>query len=343
MIVETVESSVFIGTANHGFGQQAQEEIRRLFGNEAKFSHVVPAEIFLYSLPVGKMDAISKVLEQEPMFLRHMQPVDVELDWDGSVAALQAWIHDSFQLTEGTKLAIQIRKTEQVSQLSTGECKKALDSVLTDAYAIVPVAKDAELILSVYLTPERAYAGISKPTDNLSDWAGGAIRFRKEDGQVSRAKFKLLESEVAFGLDFTQYRSAVDVGAAPGGWTSLLLERGIKVTAIDPAKLDAGLLKHPNLTFHKKNASDVVLQPDSFDLLVCDMSWSPRQMARLVKGLLHALQSGGTAIITVKLMHKKPFQTVRELLEDVEPELVLQKAKQLFHNREELTLFFIKS
>lgn len=338
-----VKPSVFIGTANHGYGQQAQEEIRRLFGAESKFSHVVPAEIFLFTLPVDKSEAVQTLLSQEPMFLRHMQPVDAELEWDGSIAALQDWVAGQFQLEAGTKLAIQVRKTEQVKQLSAGQCKQALDQVLTEAYSVVPVAKEAELILSVYLTEHTAYAGISKPTDNLSDWSGGAIRFRKEEGQVSRAKFKLLEAEIAFGLDFTQYRTAIDVGAAPGGWTSLLLERGVKVTAIDPAKLDAGLLKHPNLTFHKKNAGEVKLKPDAYELFVCDMSWSPRQMAKLVKGLLPALQTGGTAIITVKLMHRKPFQTVRELLEDIEPELTLQKAKQLFHNREELTLFFIKS
>jgi 23S rRNA (cytidine2498-2'-O)-methyltransferase len=343
-MIEPECQSVFIGTSNHGYGQQAQEELRRLFGSGAKFGHLVPAEIFLFTLPVSKTEATRTILEQDPMFLRHMQPVDAELEWNGSVAMLQDWIHRSFLLVEGTKLAIQVRKTEQLApDLSAGEFKQALDSVLTDAYKIVPVAKDADQILSLYLTQHKAYAGISKPAHNLSDWSGGAVRFRKEDGQISRAKFKLLEAEQTFGLDLTQYRSAIDIGAAPGGWTSLLLERGLKVTAVDPAKLDAVLLKHPNLTFHQKNAGDIKLNNDAFDLLVCDMSWSPRQMAKLVKGLLHALQAGGTAIITVKLMHKKPFQTVRELLEDVAPELTLQKAKQLFHNREELTLFLIKS
>jgi 23S rRNA (cytidine2498-2'-O)-methyltransferase len=59
--------------------------------------------------------------------------------------------------------------------------------------------------------------------------------------------------------------------------------------------------------------------------------------------LLYALKLGGTAIITVKLMHKKPFQTVRELLQAFESQLHLVKAKQLFHNREELTLYLMKS
>ena len=44
-------------------------------------------------------------------------------------------------------------------------------------------------------------------------------------------------------------------------------------------------------------------------------------MGRLVADLLYSLQSGGTAIITVKLMHKKPFQTVRDVLKILEPSL----------------------
>ncbi|MCS7461137.1 methyltransferase domain-containing protein [Paenibacillus doosanensis] len=345
MTEETVYST-FIGTANHGFGQHAQEEIRRLFEAGTRFSHLVPSEIFLFMVPAGRQEATQRLLDREPMFLRHMQPVDAELEWDGTVEALGGFAAQKreLELQAGTKFAVQVRKTEQVgSGIAAGACKQAIDEALAGRYEAIPVVKDADVILSVFLTEDTAYVGVSKPEQNLSDWSGGAIRFRKEEGQVSRAKFKLLEAERTFGLDYSQYRSALDIGAAPGGWTSLLLERGVKVTAVDPAKLDASLLRHPQLTFLQKNAAEVRFKEQSFDLLVCDMSWSPRQMGKLIKGLLYSLQSGGTAIITLKLMHKKPFQTVRELTGDLAPELALQKAKQLFHNREELTLFFIKS
>jgi 23S rRNA (cytidine2498-2'-O)-methyltransferase len=344
MTEQELQSSIFIGTANHGFGQQAQEEVRRLFGAQTKTAHLIANETFLFQLPFSKSDVTQKLVEQEPMFLRHIQPVDADLDWDGTLASLEVWVQNVIQLEAGTHVAVQVRKMEQVStDMTQSGFKQAMDRVLVEQFSAVPVAKDAELILSLYLTPEKAYIGKSRPEHNLSDWSGGAIRFRKEEGQVSRAKFKLLEAEQAFQLDFSQYRTGLDVGAAPGGWTSLLLERGVKVTAIDPAKLDKELLKHPNLTFIQKNASDIKLNAESFELLVCDMSWNPRQMARLIKGLLPSLRTGGTVIITAKLMHKKAFQTVREIVDDLSPELALQKAKQLFHNREELTLFLIKS
>ncbi|MNF15260.1 hypothetical protein D3C80_2177880 [compost metagenome] len=65
-------------------------------------------------------------------------------------------------------------------------------------------------------------------------------------------------------------------------------------------------------------------------------------MSKLVLDLEPALKRGATAIITVKLMHRKPLQTIRDVISRLSTEFVLQKAKQLFHNREEITLYLQK-
>jgi 23S rRNA (cytidine2498-2'-O)-methyltransferase len=338
--------SRFIGTSNHGFAQYAQEEIKRLFPT-ARFTLLVPTEVFTFELPVSVEEAARLIRQQEPMFLRHMQPVDHVLEGSRSEADLSElvqWLREHASFQAGEKIAVQVRKEEgSGAPYAPIAVKSAMDQLFSSHFDVEPVVKDASRIVSVYVTAEKVYIGISRPEDNLSDWSGGAIRFHKEEDQISRAKFKLLEAEQRFGLDFGSYRNALDIGAAPGGWTSLLLEKGLKVTAIDPANMHPSLISNPNLTFHKKNAGDVKLRDEEFDLLVCDMSWSPRQMGRLVADLLYALKLGGTAVITVKLMHKKPFQTVRELLQAFESQLHLVQAKQLFHNREELTLYLIKS
>ncbi|GJM81737.1 hypothetical protein HMSSN139_42330 [Paenibacillus sp. HMSSN-139] len=205
------------------------------------------------------------------------------------------------------------------------------------------MVRDADWVISVFAGQDRIYAGVAHPQDNLSDWNGGAIRFRKEEGQISRAKFKLLEAEAAFGIPFESFREALDIGAAPGGWTSFLLERGLSVTAVDTAKLHPSLLSSPKLTFLQRNANRVKFKENQFDLLVCDMSWSPKLTARLVTDLLYALVPGGTAIVTVKLLTKKPMALIQEVTEVFqEARLQVQRAKQLFHNRDEITLYMIK-
>ena len=336
-----------IGTVNHGFAQYAQEEIRRLI-QDSKFTVIEPGEVFFMRTERPYEEVAAALRSQEPIFLRHIHPVTHQLPIDRTRADLDRMIDfiqglDEFQ--SGEKLAIQVRKLPAAKfDYTPFGVKEALDPILAETKGVEPVLRgaDADRILSIYLTADTMHLGLSRPEDNLSDWSGGAVRYQREEGQISRAKFKLLEAEERFGLDLASFDNAVDIGAAPGGWTSLLLERGLSVTAIDPGDLDDRLLRNPNLTYMKKNAGDVKFAPDTFDLLVCDMSWSPKQMAKLVKELLPALRSGGTAVITVKLMHKKPFQTVRETIAEFGEELELQRAKQLFHNREELTLCLVK-
>ncbi|MFD2612163.1 SAM-dependent methyltransferase [Paenibacillus gansuensis] len=351
---EAVKQCRLIGTSNTGFAQQAQEEIRRLFGS-AVFTYIVPSEVFLAELPVDREEALRLLQANEPMFLRHIQPVLEEIRWTENpesvtveqaeeiYAKLSEWLIREKAALAGKKIAVQIRRSSLAPQaIGKQAIKEVADAVLAEQLGSELVVRGSEQIVSVYIGKDRIYAGYSKPEENLSDWSGGAVRFQKEEGQISRAKFKLLEAEQQFGFSFNQFHQALDIGAAPGGWTSLLLERGLKVTAVDPAALAPQLMKHPKLTYLKKNAGDVKFEPGSFDLLVCDMSWSPRMMAKLVDDLLYAVRPGGNLIITVKLLHKKAFQTVREVLEVWEGSLQLLQAKQLFHNREELTLYLLR-
>jgi 23S rRNA (cytidine2498-2'-O)-methyltransferase len=339
----------WIGTSNRGSAQYAVEELRRMFPT-MKFVYLVPAEVFRFIVSdMHAEEVVSQILSNEPIFLRHLQPVDAAFERSDSEASadlqrLQEAVIGLGTLSIGDKVAVQVRKTEASGfGLSSSEVKRALDDAMVSRIGVEPVVRDADWIVSVYVTEQAVFTGVSRPEHNLSDWPGGMIRFRHEDEQISRAKFKLLEAERVFGLDFTAYRSAIDLGAAPGGWTSLLLERGLHVTAIDPGALHPSLKGHPKLTFLKRNAADVKLEEGGSDLLVCDMSWNPKMTGKLLKDLLYALQTGGSVIMTVKLMHGKPFQTIKEVIRELSPDLTLQRAKQLFHNREELTLFLVKT
>ncbi|CAH0121165.1 MULTISPECIES: SAM-dependent methyltransferase [unclassified Paenibacillus] len=335
----------WIATANHSFAPYAQEEFRRLFG-QIKSVQLIPGETFLIELPASAEEVGARLKAEPPIFVRHIQPVDRFWKLEDGVEelkALRSFIAANEQRLSGKRAAVQIRRTEgTATSLAVAEAKAELEEALR-AVSSEPVLRDADWVLSVFAATGMLYAGISRPEDNISDWSGGAIRFKREEGQISRAKFKLLEAERVFGLDLASCREGLDIGAAPGGWTSLLLERGLRVTAVDPAELHPSLIRHRNLTYLRKNASKVRFRPDQFDLLVCDMSWSPMQMVKLVSELLYSLRQGGIAIVTVKLMHKKPMQTIREVIVRFgEQRLQLQQAKQLFHNRDEITLYMIK-
>lgn len=349
-----IVSSRYICTANHGFIPYAQEELRRNFGS-VKSTVLIPGEVVLATLLHSEADVKAKIQSSSPMFLRHMFVIgweyrsnsseqrddnaDLSPDW---MEELLQYLRSDSRLND-TKVSIQARKSEKsLWGGSSADLKDTIQNGLTSLNANF-VVRDADWIISVFAAKDAVFAGITSPEDNISDWNGGAIRFQREEGQISRAKFKLLEAEQVFDIDFTSFREAVDIGAAPGGWTSFLLERGLKVTAIDTAKLHPSLMNNPNLTYLRKNANSVKFRDNQFDLLVCDMSWSPKLTANLVTDLLYALVPGGTAVVTVKLLSKKPMALIQDVIHTFQDaRMQVQRAKQLFHNRDEITLYMIK-
>jgi 23S rRNA (cytidine2498-2'-O)-methyltransferase len=328
-------------TANHGFAPYALEELRRLFPR-ASFRLIVPGEVFELSAEEGREEVLGKINASEPIFLRHIQPVDRALPITGGaddLAALAAVVRDLSDTFRGRRTAVHIRRKEGTPfPHAVADAKAAADAALREIGA-EPAMQSPERILSVFADEEELLIGAGTAEEMLSDWPGGAVRFRREDGQISRAKFKLLEAERTFGLRLDRHERALDIGAAPGGWTSLLLERGLDVTAVDPADLHPSLVGHPRVTWLKRNAGDVSFAPGTFDLLVCDMSWDPATMAKLVLRLAPSLKAGAEAIVTVKLLHRKPMRTIRNITEQLEQVFDVLRAKQLFHNRDEITLY----
>ncbi|CAM9301998.1 unnamed protein product, partial [Ectocarpus sp. 13 AM-2016] len=73
-----------------------------------------------------------------------------------------------------------------------------------------------------------------------------------EDTAVCRAYYKIKEvtsrADLSFGDDWT----AIDIGAAPGGWTSFLASKCRRVLSVDPAELDAAVLALPNVVHVQK-------------------------------------------------------------------------------------------
>lgn len=341
---DTADTAVFVGSSNRGFGKLAANELQRLFG-KARTQSLSPGDVFRFEVEGGHQDIARRIRERPPIFLRHMQPVHAAIpltgDAEQALAAIRGAVEQAPAPLRGKKVAVQARKAEApqtpLADIAPIDVKRAVDEALERAHGAIPVIRDMEWIVSVYLARDTAYVGWSRPEDNLSTWSGGAVHFRKEDGDISRAKYKLMEAEEAFGIDFGAYHAALDIGAAPGGWSSFLLEKELRVTAVDPADMHPSLLREHGFTYIRKNAADVSFPEGEFDLLVCDMSWDPLRMAELVKRLLPSVARDGLVLTTVKLMHGKAFATLRGVEQILQPEATLVRARQLFHNREEIT------
>ncbi|MGR6034544.1 MAG: 23S rRNA (cytidine(2498)-2'-O)-methyltransferase RlmM [Candidatus Nitrosoglobus sp.] len=197
-----------------------------------------------------------------------------------------------------------------------------------------------------FLSSVAAYPGISAPA-NSSPWFMGIPRLKCPRDTPSRAAMKLEEAWQVFLTPKQREETlcpgmqAVDLGAAPGGWTWQLARRGIQVTAVDngamaPVLMKSGLVKHRQMDAFRYTPSSPI------DWMVCDIVEQPRRVARLAA---QWLASGWCqqCIFNLKLPMKKRYQEV-QLCTDLIIE-VLEKTgisyeftfKQLYHDREEVT------
>ena len=78
-----------------------------------------------------------------------------------------------------------------------------------------------------------------------------------------------------------QGMTAVDLGAAPGGWTWQMVKRGIRVTAVDNGPMKGVLANHP-LVQHLRQDGFKFSPPKKVDWLICDMVEKPAKVATLI-------------------------------------------------------------
>ncbi len=187
---------------------------------------------------------------------------------------------------------------------------------------------------------------------NRNEWPNAIPRLRMPFEAPSRSTLKLAEAIHVFMTDqeanqrFKEGMRGVDIGAAPGGWTWQLVTRGLKVFAIDNGPLKGSVQGHPQVKHLRQDGFK--FRPDKpVDWLVCDMVEQPVRVANLmatwfVEGLTRE------AIFNLKLPMKKRlaevarcFNVIHEALDGAGIKHSLQ-AKQLYHDREEITVYVRK-
>jgi 23S rRNA (cytidine2498-2'-O)-methyltransferase len=196
-----------------------------------------------------------------------------------------------------------------------------------------------------FLDSSRVFVGLSDRRGS-SPWPLGIPRLRMPRSAPSRSTLKLDEAIGVFlspELAREHLRAgmhAVDLGAAPGGWSWQLAQRGLHVTAVDngpmaPAVVATGLVEHLRVDGFRYRPRRPV------DWLVCDMVEQPTRIAGLMAEWF-ARGDCREAIFNLKLPMKKRYQTVRQCLELIEQRAgkpLTLACKQLYHDRDEVTVY----
>jgi 23S rRNA (cytidine2498-2'-O)-methyltransferase len=197
-----------------------------------------------------------------------------------------------------------------------------------------------------FLHSGHAYLALGAP-DNSAPWPLGIPRLRLPRAAPSRSTLKLDEALQTFLDDseraawLTAGTRAVDLGAAPGGWSWQLSRRGIHVTAVDNGPMDPDLLDD-GLVTHLREDGFRYRPPRPVDWLVCDIVEQPHRIARLM-GQWLARGDARRAVFNLKLPMKRRWPAVRDALSETARlaaaggHPVDLRCKQLYHDREEVT------
>lgn len=199
-----------------------------------------------------------------------------------------------------------------------------------------------------FMSGNTAYIGYAL-TGNSSPWPMGIPRLKFPRGAPSRSTLKLEEAFLHFLSEREREQllqpgmSAVDLGAAPGGWTWQLVKRHLRVTAVDngamdPALLDSGVVEHVRTDGFRYHPNKPV------QWMVCDIVEQPIRIAALAVQWLAQGWCERT-IFNLKLPMKKRYQEVRRCLSHIDEALHDEgigyqiSCKQLYHDREEVTVY----
>jgi len=288
-------------------------------------------------------------VEPWPVFARAGFPVEAERAPDAELLAddvirllgarfakkpwlLAAWVPDS---DETNPLAA---KADALAEEVVARVERAVpEMALRRASSATAVRYGGVLVQIGLLSRDRAAVGALPAADAPSLRPGGRARAAMPGDAPSRAARKLAEAFDWIGRGPEPGETCVDLGAAPGGWTAVLLSRRARVIAVDPAKLAPELAKKKGLVHVLGSAFDFEPE-DAVDWLLCDMAWRPLEVAQLLAKW--GRRKWATALVAnVKLPMKQRVTFVRKVMstvagggwQDV-------KARQLYHDREEVTL-----
>ena len=188
-------------------------------------------------------------------------------------------------------------------------------------------ARDGELVLDVVTAPAEAaddglLVGWHRADRARGRWPGGVPHAAIPAEAPSRAWAKIEEAIRWSAIEPRAGDVAIELGAAPGGASFALLERGLTVHGIDPGAVAPRVLAYVGprgnrFVHHAVPAAEVDRRavPRPYQWLLSDMNLAPMVALKYVERFV-ALADGGLrgAFITLKLNDDGIFQALPGLL-----------------------------
>jgi len=300
---------------------------------------------------LGRKMALKELVftRQFIVILDHLEAMDVA---DRVSAVTMALLAHQSDVKPGGDLRVETPDTNDGKELSKF-CRKftvPLRQGLRKAGWLTVSESDRRPTLhAFFLSGQEVIVGYSY-SYNQSPWLMGIPRLRMPAGAPSRSTLKLAEAFQVFVPAHEHEErlqsglNAVDIGAAPGGWTYQLVQRGMMVQAVDNGPMAESLMDTGQVKHIQQDGFKFRPKKKNIHWLVCDMVEKPARVGELMTSWLLE-EYCKEAIFNLKLPMKKRYGLVKEYLAQMTQQLTEQghgrfelQAKQLYHDREEITV-----
>ena len=171
----------------------------------------------------------------------------------------------------------------------------------------------------------------------VSSFPRGEVPLADDKSAPSRAFTKLVEAEQRLGKRIERGETCVDLGASPGSWSYVAIQRGAHVIAVDRSELREDLMRSPRLRFETADAFKYQ-PPQTVDWLVCDVIAAPQRSIDLLLEWLREKRMR-QFIVTIKFKGHDEYALLETLKRDAAPLCAEFHLTRLCANKNEVCAF----
>lgn len=200
----------------------------------------------------------------------------------------------------------------------------ALLAIGSETRINVPARVDQKVVDVIVLDAKRWFVGWHAQSAERFGGAGGVEPQVVDATSPSRAYAKVAELLRLGELDLRPRDTVVELGAAPGGGTLYLLQRGAHVWAVDPAPLAPSVLKFAPaegsaLTALQMAAGNVNKEhlPKRVDYLISDVNLAPTVSLRYLERLCALGRPRAGILVNLKVNDERAEALLPSVLERV--------------------------
>ena len=310
-----LDAPTLLVTCPRGWEAEARQELRGLLPGARRVRSLFIGGNIIAELADDLHNALDAIAGAETYTIAHVTPVCLRAQIGRTRDRLDALAEFAAELGPADpdlRFKVDVNRRGRHDFSSEEVAHAVADTFVSGGKPAVDLVHP-EQVASVQIFQDLCYLGLNRGEDLLVKELRRMRLWAPGERPISRAELKLREALEEFSLEPAPNARALDLGAAPGGWTRVLAEQVAEVVAVDTADLHERVLALPNVRHLRCRAEELATdQIGQFDLMTNDMNMNPIDSAELMCALAPLLRPRGHAIMTIKFTTRKRSRHIDE-------------------------------